>query len=203
MLVDLTTYVSQDSPLLQWAKQQDNPHIAMGHIGTHLDTYEKRPTPLDYLRSPGVIFDVRGITEVAVEHINLDEVEPQSFVLFRTGCMEQHPYGEPGYFERHPQLSHSLIQALVEKGVRFVGVDCPGIRRHEEHEAADRLCERHGVYVIENLANLGQLPRRGLTVYTMWLDDPVMTALKCKVVAEYSGEGAADANGSLCKQTEG
>ncbi len=46
MFIDLTTTVAPNSPLLAWAKLQDNSHVAMGHIGTHLDTYEKSEIPL-------------------------------------------------------------------------------------------------------------------------------------------------------------
>lgn len=54
MYIDLTTTVSPDSPLLQWAKTQDNPHIAAGHVGTHLDIYENRPIPLAYFKSNAI-----------------------------------------------------------------------------------------------------------------------------------------------------
>ena len=39
MLIDLTTNVSQNSPLIQWAKSQDNPHVAMGHNWHNLKQY--------------------------------------------------------------------------------------------------------------------------------------------------------------------
>ena len=71
MYLDLTTIVSQDSPLIQWANSQDNPHVAMGHIGTHLDTYEKSAIPLEYFKSSGILFDVRGIPEVGVQFFDL------------------------------------------------------------------------------------------------------------------------------------
>ncbi len=45
MYIDLTTIVSQESDLVNWAKSQENPYIAMGHVGTHLDTYEKTHIP--------------------------------------------------------------------------------------------------------------------------------------------------------------
>lgn len=181
MLIDLTTFVSMNSPLLEKAKD----FAATGHIGTHLDTYEKTPIPLDYFRSAGVAFDVRGKEEVQTEDIDLNQIPEQSFVLFRTGRIEEHPYGSPGYGKDHPQLSHELIAALLEKHIRFIGVDCQGIRRHEEHTPADRLCERNGVYVIENLKNLGELPQQGFTVYAMWLDDPDLTGLRCRIIAEF------------------
>lgn len=184
MYIDLTTTVSPDSPLLQWAKAQDNPHIAAGHVGTHLDTYEKRPIPLEYIKSNGVLFDVRGISEVALSQIDLSLVQPSDFVIFRTGQIEQYPYGDPLYFENHPQLSEELIAALLARNIRFIGVDCPGIRQHAAHEAADRLCEQHGVYIIENLIHVSQLPVQKFVLYTMWLDEPQMTGLRCRVIAE-------------------
>ena len=142
MLIDLTTNVSQNSPLIQWAKSQDNPHVAMGHIGTHLDTYEKSAIPLEYFKSSGILFDVRGIPEVTEGDVDITLIQPGDFVLFRTG------------------------------------------RQHSEHEAADRFCEQHGIYVIENLKNMEQIHYQRFTLYTMWLEDEVMTGLRCRVIAE-------------------
>ncbi|HBG10909.1 MAG TPA: polyketide cyclase, partial [Clostridium sp.] len=60
-----------------------------------------------------------------------------------------------------------------------------GIRRGKEHEPADRLLEKNGIYVIENLSGLNQLLGIDvLKVYTLWFDDPVATGLQCKVVAD-------------------
>lgn len=184
MYVDLTTVVSADSPLTLWAKSQNNPYVAMGHVGTHLDTYEKSNIPLEYFKSEGIVFNVRNFSEVMPENINLDLVKEGDFVLFRTGRMEAHDYGEPGYFENHPQLSQELIKRLLEKKIRFIGIDCPGIRQNNEHEAADKLCEQHGVYVIENLKNIENISTQRFTVYTMWLDDEIMTGLRCRVIVE-------------------
>lgn len=184
MYIDLTTNVSQNSPLIQWAKSQDNPHVAMGHIGTHLDTYEKSVIPLEYFKSSGILFDVRGIPEVTEGDVDIAMIQQGDFVLFHTGRIEEHPYGEPMYFENHPQLSRGLVEALAEKKIRFIGVDCPGIRQHSEHEAADRFCEQHRIYVIENLKNLERIHSQRFTVYTMWLEDEVMTGLRCRVIAE-------------------
>lgn len=184
MIIDLTLHVAPDSPLVAWAKKQRNPYVAMGHIGTHLDTYERRPIPLEYFKSRGVLFDVRGIGEVQLSDIDLDLVRRGDFVLFRTGRMEEHAYGSDGYFAAHPQLSETLIHALLDKGIRFIGIDAPGIRRHEEHEAADRCCEQRGVYVIENLHGLSAVPPSDFTVYTLWFDNDTLTGLPCRVVVE-------------------
>ena len=184
MIIDLTTFVSENSPLIQWAKSQDNQHVAMGHVGTHLDTYEKSEIPLEYFKSQGIIFDVRGINEVNVCDVDLSLVSADSFVLFRTGQIEFHNYGDKEYFSNHPHLSNELISKLLEKKIRFIGVDCAGIRQHNEHEAADRLCEKNGVYVIENLKGLANLTTSPFTVYTMWLDDSQMTGLRCRVLVD-------------------
>ncbi|MEI3524441.1 MAG: hypothetical protein V8Q36_10425 [Anaerotignum sp.] len=42
MILDLTTMLTPDHPMIAWAKTKENPHIAMGHVGTHLDTYLKQ-----------------------------------------------------------------------------------------------------------------------------------------------------------------
>lgn len=184
MILDLTTMLTPDHSMIAWAKTKENPHIAMGHVGTHLDTYEKTKIPLEYFRSRGVLFQVVGIGEVTEAVIDLTKVQAGDFVLFRTGRSEEYAYGEKEYFPNHPKLSLSLIEKLVEKQIHFIGVDCPGIREHEEHQQADRFCERHGVYVIENLKNLSGITSETFTVYTMWLDDAQMTGLRCRVLAE-------------------
>lgn len=187
MFLDLTTKVSRDNPLLTWAKSQNHPRIAMGHVGTHLDTYEKRPIPLTYFKSRGVLFDVRGISEVKSVDIDLAVVRKADFVLFRTGQIERIAYGDSAYFSDAPQLSHELIEALLDKGIHFIGVDCAGIRHHEEHERADRACEKAGVYVIENLCNLEQVGSGNFVVYAMWLEEEALTGLPCRVIAELRG----------------
>lgn len=188
MFFDLTTMVSQNSPLIQWAKSQDNPHVAMGHVGTHLDTYEKSNIPLHYFKSKGIIFDVRDIAEVYPIHIKIDRIPENGFVIFRTGQIEKYSYGDRMYFDNHPQLSQEIIHLLCERKIRFIGVDCAGIRQHAEHEEADRFCEKHGIYVIENLCNLDRIVEKDFTVYTMWLDDEVMTGLKCRVIIDTTND---------------
>ena len=184
MLIDLTIPAEQCRSLMEEARKKENAIAVMGHIGTHLDTYEKTSIPLDYFRSNGVVFDVRGKDEVALADVDLSLVKDDSFVLFYTGRIEECAYGTKEYGKDHPQLSYEVIHALIEKHVRFIGVDCQGIRRHEEHTPADRLCEKNGVYVIENLMNLGKLLRKECIVYVMWQDDPEMTGLRCRVIAE-------------------
>ena len=184
MIIDLTTFVPQNSPLITWAKEQDNHHVAMGHVGTHLDTYNKSVIPIEYFKSEGVCFNVEGISEIGLDSVDINLVSPNSFVLFHTGQIEKYAYGDKLYFSNHPYLSNDLINSLIDKKIRFIGIDCAGIRQHDEHEQADRLCESNGIYVIENLKNLSEITSKPFTVYTMWLDDAKMTGLKCRVFLE-------------------
>lgn len=185
MIIDLTTNVTADNPLMVKARAQDDMPLAMGHIGTHLDRPEKTVIPLQYFKSRGVMFKVQGIDEIGISHIETDTVRKNDFVLFHTGHLEKYGYGEQDYFQNHPQLSKDLIQLLINYEINFIGLDAPGIRQGDEHGEADGLCERHGVYVIENLCNLNELPAgTGATIYTMWFDDENVTGLRCRVLAE-------------------
>lgn len=186
--IDLTTKVEKDHPMMIQAAKKENPLAAMGHIGTHLDTYLHHPIPLEYICSRGILFDVRGLEEAALWDVPWKQVQEGDFVLFRTGRMEETSYGTEAYFAEHPCLSRELILKLTEKKVHFIGIDAPGIRRHEEHTKADCFCEDRGVYVIENISGLEKIAADVFEVYTMWLDDPDMSGLKCRVVAAVKEE---------------
>lgn len=187
MKLDLTTQV--DMCLMeQWLSTQENRHLATGHVGTHLDTYEKSVISLDYVACPGVLWDVSDIAEnreVSLSDIENLRIPESAFLLIRTGRSEKEKYGTVDYFQEHPQLSNELIQWLTNQPLRFLGIDCPGIRRGKEHEPADRMLERNGTFVIENLSGLNQLLDTDVfQVYTLWFDDPVATGLRCKVVVD-------------------
>lgn len=182
MYIDLTTKVSREQR--RQAAEKKDFLTAMGHLGTHLDTYLHRPVPLEYMRSRGVLLDVRGISEVRPADIAWERVREGDFVLFRTGRIEEAPYGTPAYGQEHPCLSWEVIRELTERKIRFIGIDAEGIRRHGEHQKADCYCEERGVYVIENLSGLSQIPSGKFQVFAMWLEDEELSGLRCRVVAE-------------------
>ncbi|CDI50044.1 cyclase family protein [Clostridium tetani] len=186
MIIDLTTKVSQEE-IEEWLNTKENKYIASGHIGTHLDTYLKSSIPLEYFKCKGVLIDVSQIAskrEVEIKDVKHVDIPQNSFILFRTAQIEKYRYGSKEYFYNHPQLSHELINYLINKKVNFIGIDCAGIRRGEEHGPADILCEENGIYVIENLCELNKIASSNFTVYTMWLDDSIATGLKCRVIVE-------------------
>lgn len=187
MLIDLTTKVDKDNVMMKEAREHKNRHYIMGHVGTHLDTYKKTDIPMEYFKRDGVLIDVSGFCstrEVELSDLKNIDIPSESFVVFKTLQINKYEYGTNEYFNEHPQLSHEVIEFLCSKNISFIGIDCSGIRRGDEHKDADVFCEDRGVYVIENLSNVDQISEGSFKVYTMWLDDEELTGLRCRVIVE-------------------
>lgn len=186
MIIDLTTKID-DEIIEPWLAKEENRHIAMGHVGTHLDTYLKSEIPLEYFKRRGLVIDGSAYAEereIGLEDIRGMDIGEGDFVIFRTDRIKK-TYGTKDYFKDHPQLSQDLISHLCKMKVSFIGIDTAGIRRGEEHREADILCEENNIYVIENLTNLDKLKNENLLIYTMWLDDSKATGLRCRVIGEF------------------
>ena len=185
MLIDLTLPVTREMLGTAW---ENTAKSLVGHLGTHFDVMD-REFPLDYTERKAVVFDVSAVRDrdITAADVDLDLVEAEMFVAFRTGYIEAVDYGTPRYFKEHPQLDHGLIEALLEKQISVIGVDCAGIRRGKEHTPADQRCADRGVFVIENLWNLKQVLAAGqkFTVRTYPLRIMGITGLPCRVVAEF------------------
>lgn len=184
--IDLTLTVRKTNKAYQWAQSQLKREIALGHVGTHFDIYDRPNIPLEYMQTRGVLLDVSHIQgrEITSDDVDLDYVKPGDFVLIRTGAIEKHPYGSGLYFKESPVLSWELIEELIDSRVSFIGLDTPDIRRGKEHIEADKMCEAKGIYVIENLKNLDKIkPDVVCKMLTMWHDEPEATGIRCRVVA--------------------
>ncbi len=180
MLLDLTLQVT---PKMRETAGNAEKKALSGHLGTHFDVMNKE-FPLEYTRRDGICFDVRGIEEINLEHINPETIKPDMFVAFYTGFIEEEEYGTKRYFKEHPQLSFALIDALLEKGVSIIAVDCSGVRRGSEHTPTDQKCAEVGVFVVENLVNLGLIAGKNFTAHTYPVNYSEMSGLPCRVVAE-------------------
>ena len=183
MLIDITLKLTPE--LLKSAPEKDNPALA-GHLGTHFDVMDK-VFPLEYTRRKGILFDVSSIRDRDIEISDIDpqDLEKDLFVLFRTGWSREVTYGSREYFARHPQLSVQLIELLLEKGVSIIALDCGGVRRGSEHTPMDQRCADRGVFVVENLFGLEELPENTpFTAYTFPMAYTGLTGLPCRVVAE-------------------
>ena len=127
MKIDITLKIT---PKMASDAQGHEQKVLVGHLGTHFDVMDKE-FPLEYTERPGVVFDVSSVTDRDIDcpDLELDRVEPGMFVAFYSGFAEEPGYGTREYFHDHPQLSDTLIDALVAKGVSIIGLDFAGVRR--------------------------------------------------------------------------
>ncbi|MBQ4065693.1 MAG: cyclase family protein [Clostridia bacterium] len=184
MMIDITLRLTTERMGTAW---ENTAKSLVGHLGTHFDVMDKE-FPLVYTKRKGVVFDVSHVRgrDVAVTDVALDRVEEGAFVAFRTAFLEEEVYGSPRYFKEHPELSQELINALLDRGVSIIGVDCAGIRRGKEHVPADQRCADRGVFVVENLDNLQAVLALDVpfTVRTYPMNITGVTGLPCRVVVE-------------------
>ena len=184
MLIDITLCVT---PEMMGTAQKNTAKSLVGHMGTHFDVMDKE-FPLEYTKRKAVVFDVSGIRERDIEtaDIDLNRVKEDMFVAFCTGYIDEVEYGTQKYFNEHPQLSVELIEALLDKKISIIGIDCAGIRRGKEHVPMDQHCADSGVFVVENLCNLQNIldAKAEVQVGTYPLSYVGMTGLPCRVVAE-------------------
>ena len=131
------------------------------------------------------MFDVSSVNgrDIEIADIDLDAVEPDMFVAFHTGYIDKVEYDSKEYFASHPALSVELIDALLDKRVSIIGVDCAGVRTGKEHTLMDQHCADHGVFIVENLCNLDKVIGRCI-INTYPMNFAEITGLPCRVVAE-------------------
>lgn len=155
MLIDLSVKVTKafNKDALDNEKM-----VSFGHLGTHFDVMNKE-FPLEFTKRKGIAFDVSGIVDrdIDVCDIDISLVKADMFIAFSTGFIEKEEYGSKNYFTSHPQLSNELIDQLLGRGVSIIGIDCAGVRRGIEHTPKDQYCADRGVFIIENLCNLGKV----------------------------------------------
>lgn len=184
MLIDITLKIT---PEMIKDVPGNTSKALVGHVGTHFDVMDKE-FPLAYTRREGIVFDVSSVKarDISTADVDLGAVRQDMFVAFYTGFMDEVGYGTKPYFARHPQLSQALMDALLERGVSIIGIDCAGIRRGKEHVPADQRCADKGTFVIENLSELNAVLAQGgsFTAHTYPMRFSGITGLPCRVIAE-------------------
>jgi len=192
MKIDLTVTVDEEVRKLlldATAAEQLPPFDKFGHLGTHFDVMNKTFS-LDNTERRGILFDVSQVKgrEIEASDIDMAQIEENDFVMFYSGCLKEHKYGTPAYLKTKIELANVLIRDLIAKKVSMIGIDFPGIRKPAEHPQADQYCADHGVFVIENLANLDILlvaaNGRSFLVHTYPINYEGLTGLPCRVIAE-------------------
>lgn len=186
MLIDLSVKVTK---LIRKEATDNEKMVSLGHLGTHFDVMNKE-FPIAYTKRQGIVFDVSGdINEdIDLRDDDLLKIYQDMFVAFHSGYIDQVDYGAGPYFKEHPQLSNSLIDRLLDKGVSIIGVDFAGIRRGKEHTPKDQYCADKGVFIVENLCSLAQVLNgekfRNFIANTYPINFEGMSGLPCRVIAE-------------------
>lgn len=186
MLIDLSVKVTKKANM----DALDNEKmVSFGHLGTHFDVMNKE-FPLEFIKRNAIVFDVSRVVDrdIDVTDIDISLVKADMFIAFYTSFIEQEEYGTKAYFASHPQLSNELIDKLLERKVSIIGIDCAGVRRGIEHTPKDQYCADRGVFIIENLCNLGKVlngkSEKKFMANTYPINFEGMTGLPCRVVAE-------------------
>ena len=184
MLIDITLKII---PKMATDAQGNEKKSLVGHLGTHFDVMNKE-FPLEYTRRAGTVFDVSSVKgrDIDLCDIDIQRIRENSFVAFYTGFLESEGYGSKKYFTEHPQLSDTLIDAMVKRRISIIGIDFAGVRRGKEHSPKDQYCADHGVFIIENLCNLKEVLKTNsdFTAHTYPMNYADMTGLPCRVIAE-------------------
>ena len=185
MKIDLTYKIT---PKTVTDAQGNEKKTLTGHMGTHFDVMDKE-FPLEYTELEGIVFDVSCVKDrdISVSDIDAEKLEPGMFAAFCTGFIEEAGYGTSRYHHEHPQLSDELIDLLLNKEVRLIGIDFAGVRRGREHTPKDQYCADRGVFIIENMCSLGEVLKHGggrFHAHTYPLNYAGMSGLPCRVVAE-------------------
>jgi arylformamidase len=147
----------------------------VGNIGTYLDSpFHRHPDGADLSQLP--LENVAGLPGIVLEGtagssraIGLDCHEEElcgRAVLVRTGWDER--WGSPCYWEPGPYLADETVELLVRAGATLVGVDFWNVddTTNPARPAHTRLLGA-SVLIVEHLANLAALPRKGFRFYAV------------------------------------
>lgn len=160
------------------------------HTGTHVDApahFDPRGAtveeiPVDRLEAPLVVVDVRPQVRYAWDYaVSPEDVEaherahgrirPGSFVAFLTGWSAF--WGDPERYRnagqtgamRFPGISGPTARLLADRGVVGVGIDTLSLDPGPSADfAAHKVLSARGIYIVENLARLADVPPVGARI---------------------------------------
>ncbi|MEK6710019.1 MAG: cyclase family protein [Nitrospinota bacterium] len=151
------------------------------HCGTHIDARShggfndswSEHIPLGKCYGPGLRLDLRHkrpgqpITAADLEAALQKEsyaLKGGEIVLLWTGAADYN--GEPRYLTDHPGMVGESAEWLIDRGVQVMGIDAPGfdlpiqtMLERKDPWPCHRLFKTREYWHIENLANLGAIPR--------------------------------------------
>lgn len=181
-LIDLSVPITEDMPVypgdphviikpagnLQKDGFEDH-YLSVGtHAGTHIDAPRHMienakgldAFPLETFTGRGVYIKIKNNT-FDLETIKTADIKKDDIVLFHTGM--SNVFDKSTYFDDYPALPKEVVEYLIEKEIKLVGVDTCSVD-HEEF-IAHKLLLKHDILIIENLTNLKILQDKQFFVY--------------------------------------
>ena len=162
-------------------------------IGTYLDSPYHRyankrdisQIRLDEVILEGLVVDLRGQhawDKMDAEILN-DTIDLQGkAVLFNFGW--DHYWGTDQYHS-YPFISKKVVEHLVEKGVKLVGVDTINIDNSKDlTRPAHSLFLQNDILIVENLTNLEQLHGKTFRFFAVPIKAKKVTAMPIRAFAE-------------------
>ncbi len=124
------------------------------HHGTHIDApshYLEGGLTVDQLSlslliGPCRVFDLRDAGQVIEPGAILPCLESHTRILLRTHASEMNTFGP-----EFPCLSRETARALVDQGVRCVGIDSPSVEEYPGDGSVHRILLSHHAAIIELL----------------------------------------------------
>ena len=132
------------------------------HVGTHMDAplhmieggKYMSEIPVDHFAGPGVFLDVRGLKEIDETVLSGITHLQGSILLLCTGLSSL--YGTKNYADQCPKITESFAKAIVDGGVKIIGMDILG-PDVEPSFPIHKILLPKDVLIIENLTNLEAL----------------------------------------------
>lgn len=160
------TYI--DAPRHRWKERRDISQLQLGE-----------------LILPGVVVDAGSAepgARVGLDRIDLPVDVAGKAVLARFGW-DRHWGTQP--YEQYPFLDRDVIEALIARGAKLLGVDTFNVdtRADPERPAHSRLLEQD-ILIVENLCNLQSLPKDGFRFFAIPIKAVGAAAMTIRAFAE-------------------
>ncbi len=133
------------------------------HVGTHIDAPLHMieggkflsDLPVERFMGKGRLLDARGQTRITSELLHEVDLKQGDIVFVYTG-FEGHFSDPKRYFGSYPEMTEDFAVALVQAGIRILGMDTASPEREAPFVVHKTLLARE-ILIIENLVNLEAL----------------------------------------------
>lgn len=152
------------------------------HFGTHIDSphlfvkggIRLEKLPIEHFMGPGVVISIpKGVNEpIRLNELNNGgpRVIQGDMVFFHVGWAKK--FGTELYTQ-HPYLTEAVVNWLIDKKVKIVGMDTPTIeipyhmRDPNFRYPLHRLLLRHNILIVEGIGNMEEVAGKRVFFYVM------------------------------------